>query len=189
MIRQIPNLVTLLRLAFAPVIFEAIWSREYGRALAWLIGAAFTDVADGFLARRLNVVSRAGAYLDPMADKVLLSGTYFILGYDRAIPLWLTAIVFGRDLLMLLFITFAMLVLGERKFPPTVWGKASTAVQILTAFVVLLAGAMDLGPYEGLLKQSLIVLAAAATGWSGVDYLRIGIGMVRNRARQGESPN
>lgn len=179
MIRQIPNLVSILRACLAPIIFQKIWEREYGLALAWLFFAAFTDILDGFLARQLKVVSRWGAYLDPIADKILLSGTYFLLGYDRAIPIWLTVIVFGRDALMLIFIACAMLFKKARDFPPTKWGKLSTMVQIFTAFVILLSGVMYFGTHEALIKTAMIYIAAAATLWSAIDYLRIGINILR----------
>jgi cardiolipin synthase len=188
LIRQLPNLVSVLRLCLAPFVLRAIWNHEYEWALAWLFFAAFTDILDGFLARRLGVVSRSGAYLDPIADKVLLSGTYFVLGYDRVIPLWLTAIVFGRDALMLLFIGAAMTFTTIRNFPPTKWGKLSTAVQILTAFLILLNGVVPFGANERLIRTVLVLMTALATTWSAIDYARIGIGML-HRPRSAETPN
>ncbi len=176
--KQLPNLVSLLRLGMAPFVFRAIWYREYEWALAWLAAAAATDFLDGFLARRLGVTSRVGAYLDPLADKVLLSGTYFMLGYDRVIPLWLPAIVFGRDALMLAFIAYAYFVLGLRRFPPTLWGKLSTLVQIAAAFTILVSGLVFI-EHERLIRQGMMLAAAAATLWSALDYARIGVGMLR----------
>lgn len=188
MIRQIPNLVSLLRLCLAPVVLKAIWEREYHIALGWLIFAAFTDILDGYLARLLHVVSRSGAYIDPIADKVLLSGTYFMLGYDRVIPLWLTAIVFGRDALMLLFIAYAYFVRDLRNFPPTVWGKLSTFVQIFTAFMILLSGVVSLGAQERSIKTILLWAAGAFTVWSAIDYGRIGLRMLQSQ-KSAETPN
>ena len=178
MIRQLPNLVSLLRVALAPVIFQALLRQDFESALWWLILAAFTDFLDGFLARRLGVVSRAGAYLDPIGDKVLLSGTYLILWITGAIPSWLGAIVFGRDGIMLVFIAVAMLARQARDFPPTIWGKLSTVVQILTALVVILSH-VSFGSAVIALRPLSYVLAAAATLWSGLDYLRIGVGILR----------
>ena len=188
MIQQIPNLVSLLRLCLAPFVFRAIWEREYHIALAWLFFAAFTDILDGFLARRLHVVSRTGAYIDPIADKVLLSGTYFMLGYDRVIPLWLTGIVFGRDALMLIAIAYFYFVRGIRSFPPTIWGKLSTFVQIFVAFIILLSGVMSIGAHELQVKTALLWLAGAATVWSAIDYGRIGLGMLTGQ-KSAELPN
>ncbi len=187
MIRHLPNLVTFVRILLAPFIFRAIWNREYEWALVWLFIAAFTDILDGFLARLLKVVSLSGAYLDPIADKFLLSGTYFLLGYDRVVPLWLPAIVFGRDALMLGFIAWAYAARGLRSFPPTIWGKLTTLIQIVTAFVILLSGVVSLGQYERTIRTGLMIIAAAATAWSAIDYLRVGISMLKRQPASGAS--
>ena len=181
MIRYLPNIVSLLRLGLAPVIFRAIWLREYERALLWVVAAGLTDALDGMLARRLNVVSRTGTYLDPIADKVLLSGIYFMLGYDRVIPMWVTAVVLGRDVLMLAFIGLVVTLTPVRSFPPTLWGKLSTVVQIAVAFLVLLKGVMYFGPNERWIRIGLYAATAATPVWSAVDYLRIGLSMLRTR--------
>lgn len=181
MIRHLPNLISLARLLLVPLALRAIWNREYEWALLWCFIAGGSDMLDGFLARRLRVTSRTGAYLDPIADKILLSGIYLVLGYDRVIPWWLTAIVFGRDLLMLVFFIFAFLITSVRDFPPTVWGKLSTAVQIFTAFVILLSGVMSFGPHEFLIKRLVMGAAVAATVWSAIDYLRIGLRILQQR--------
>lgn len=170
------------------MVFRAIWNREYETALLWLVLASFSDILDGFLARRMKVVSRAGAYLDPLADKILLSGTYFLLGYDRVIPIWLTGIVFGRDALMLISIGLIYLFTPLRNFPPTVWGKLSTLVQIVAAFLVMLNGILSFGANERAIRMAIYAIAALATVWSALDYLRIGIAMLR-KVESGKPPN
>lgn len=180
LIRQLPNLISVLRACLAPVVFRAIWNREYENALLWLFLAAFSDILDGWLARRMKVVSRAGAYLDPLADKILLSGTYFLLGYDRVIPMWLTGIVFGRDALMLVSVVLICAFTPLRNFPPTVWGKLSTLVQIVAAFLVMLNGILSFGPDERNIRMAIYIIAALATVWSAIDYLRIGIRMLKS---------
>lgn len=162
-----------------PFALRAIWDREYHWALLWCLIAGASDFLDGFLARRLRVTSPAGAYLDPMADKLLLSGVYLMLGYDRMIPWWLTAVVFGRDALMLIFFAIALLFTKVRQFPPTLWGKLSTALQIVTALIILLSGFMYFGPGERGMKTALIAGTVAATVWSALDYSRIGVRMLR----------
>ena len=110
-----------------------------------------------------------GAYLDPVADKVLLSGTFLTLALSGAIDTWVAVVVIGRDLLILLFAAGAFLFAKSRRdFPPSAWGKASTAVQV--AFVLAVVGhSAGFGirfvvlPLEG--------LTVALTAWSGVDYL------------------
>lgn len=164
---QIPNFLTAARLLAAPFILYLLWTGEYRTALVWFAIASATDMLDGFLARRLRVVSRTGALLDPVADKVLLSGSFLILGLKGIIPFWLMAIVIGRDLLIL---GFALLALARRthgEFPPSAWGKASTAAQI--ACVLFAAG------HEATLTPLIVAtglgwIAAALTLWSGIDY-------------------
>ena len=125
--KQIPNLLTAARLLAAPYILYLLWTGGYRTALVWFAIASATDVLDGFLARRLRVVSKIGALLDPVADKVLLSGSFLILGLRGIIPIWLMVLVLGRDLMILGFAIVALARKIRREFPPSVWGKASTA--------------------------------------------------------------
>lgn len=125
MLRHLPNLISLARIGLVPFALRSIWLREYEWALLWISIAGLSDFLDGFLARRLKAASPAGAYLDPIADKLLLSGAYLVLGWDRVIPLWLTALVFGRDALMLLFIGFALLQTNVRRFPRPSGGSSA----------------------------------------------------------------
>ncbi len=169
------------------MVLSAILNGDPQGALIWLGVAGMTDALDGFLARRLGVRSRTGAYLYPIADKCLLSGVYFALACNRTVPWWLTAIVFGRDAVMLIFIAVVFLFTAVRDFPPTVWGKLSTAVQIVTGILLLLEDAIVFHPASvqriaRAVEQAMIGATAAATLWSAVDYLWIGIGMLR-RAR------
>lgn len=179
MIRALPNLVSLLRLFLVPLALAAIWNRQYERALGWCFIAGISDGLDGFLARRLHAQSRFGAYLDPLADKLLLSGVYLTLGVDRAIPWWLVAVVFGRDALMLIFLALLILFTRHRDFPPSIWGKISTAIQIVTALVILLRRSGLLFEIPGHLELFFMLLTVTATGWSAIHYLWRGLGIVR----------
>jgi cardiolipin synthase len=166
-LKQIPNLLTAARLLAAPYILYLLWTGEYQTALVWFSIASFTDVLDGFLARRLQIVSKIGALLDPVADKVLLSGSFLTLGLKGVIPWWLMAIVLGRDLLILGFAIVALARKIRREFPPSVWGKASTAAQI--AYVLFVAG------HEASITPLMVAIilgwiAATLTLWSGIDY-------------------
>jgi cardiolipin synthase len=191
LLRSIPNLITIARLCLVPLVLRAIWNREYEWALLWCAVAGVTDALDGFLARLFKATSRAGAYLDPIADKLLLSGVYFMLGYDRVIPWWLTAVVFGRDALMLVSIGIAMLTTDLRNFPPTIWGKVSTAIQIVTALMILLKGIMYWSQEWYTVERWLIYLTVVATCWSAAHYLWVGIGMLRRQrhASAQKTPN
>jgi cardiolipin synthase len=166
-LKQIPNLLTAARLLAAPYILYLLWTGEYRTALVWFSIASFTDVLDGFLARRFQAGSRLGALLDPIADKVLLSGSFLMLGLKGVIPLWLMALVLGRDLLILGFVMVALTRKLRRDFPPSVWGKASTAAQI--AYVLFAVG------HEAAISPLIVAtilgwIAATLTLWSGIDY-------------------
>ncbi len=168
--RTLPNLLTLARLVSAPFL---AWLIASGRAEVgiWCLAAAgLTDALDGWLARRFGGVTPLGAYLDPIADKVLAGAVFVALGYAGAAPWWLVGIVFGRDILILavagLFLAFTTV----RTFRPSVWGKLSTLCQLVAAGFALGGLAFPrLG--VGQAAAALMLVAAAATLWSGVDYL------------------
>src|SRR5262245_30649721 len=98
---NLANLFTLARLALVPFIIGDIIHGRHGRALFLFILAAVTDVIDGALARSSSGVTQTGAYLDPIADKCLMSGVFLALGAAGIVPVWFVCVVFGRDLLIL----------------------------------------------------------------------------------------
>jgi cardiolipin synthase len=165
----LPNLFTLARLALAPFVVYQILIRRHMAAAALFAIAAATDLIDGYLARKLHSATSAGAYLDPIADKLLLSGVFLALAIIRSAPLWLVAVILGRDLLILGSSGAALLLTRLRAFPPSVWGKASTFFQILTAVAYLARNAFG-SPALATLCGALIWPAAALTIWSGIDY-------------------
>jgi cardiolipin synthase (CMP-forming) len=165
----LPNLLTILRLLLAPFIFTAIVTGPHKRALVLFVIAALTDGLDGLLARRINQSTALGAYLDPIADKVLLSGVFLSLAIAGSIPSWLVVVIFGRDLLLLASSGIALLFTAFREFRPSLWGKASTFVQIACATVWMAQNAVDL-PWLHTLATSIIWPSAAITIWSGLHY-------------------
>lgn len=171
MIRQIPNLLSLARLAATPFLVYLLLAGERHWALILALTAGLTDAVDGFVARRLGSVSQAGAYLDPIADKVMLSATFLAFGIAGMAPVWLVALVFGRDALMLIAIGAMLLLTRIRKFPPTIWGKLSTFTQIGFVLCVLC----------GVSAPALVWITGAATAWSGAHYFWTGIRMLRAR--------
>jgi len=165
-VKALPNLLSALRLALAPFIFWYLWVGDYGWALLLFAVAALTDYLDGFFARRLVVHSRVGAVLDPVADKVLLSGTYLTLALTGGMPAWIAWIVLGRDALILAGAGALLAFTGKRReFPPSAWGKISTGFQIGFVLAVLL----DVRAAA----QVLLWVVAAVTVWSGIDYARL----------------
>src|SRR5690348_1442369 len=162
----VPNQLTLLRLGFLPLFIILVFYRRYTWALVILILAGLTDSMDGLLARSLNQKTSLGAYLDPIADKLLLSSSFVVLAFNGQIRWWLTILVLGRDVLILTAAAVILVAVGYRPFPPSVYGKITTTVQILLVFVVL-AFAVFPGPVLLVVKQILVYLTAGFTVFSG----------------------
>jgi cardiolipin synthase len=146
-LRTVPNLLSGARLLLAPYIFLLMWRREYVAVLGWFFFCGVTDGIDGWVARRWNAQSKLGAMLDPIGDKLLLSGSFVVLAIDGAMAPWLAILVVGRDVVILLFAA-AVLVFSTKKasFPPSWWGKSSTVAQIcyILALIGHLAGFLPL---------------------------------------------
>lgn len=136
-ILTVPNQLTFLRMAFLPFFIIAIKYERYSIALGILVLAGVSDGLDGLLARNLNQRTRLGAYLDPIADKLLLSSSYFVLALKGKIGWWLAILVLGRDVLLLVACAVILVVVGYRPFPPSIWGKATTFFEILLIVLVL----------------------------------------------------
>ena len=134
-----------------------------------LVIAGLSDGIDGLLARKLNQRSSLGAYLDPIADKLLLSSSFVILAMEKKIAWWLTIIVLSRDILILVVAIVIILIFGYRPFPPSILGKATTMFQIILVFTVVLSAAYpNLPLYK--LKEGLIYLVAALATVSAFQY-------------------
>lgn len=104
----------------------------------WLFGAAaFTDLLDGAVARKFGGVTKFGQYLDPIADKILLVSMYLGLAAGHAIPYWTIYLIFGRDLWIVLMSSIALKFTTYRDLTPSVWGKSSTFLQIMTAIALM----------------------------------------------------
>ena len=137
----VPNQITFLRLGFLPVFLILIAYDRYHWALLVLVVAGLSDGIDGLLARYLNQRSALGAYLDPIADKLLLSSSFIILAFKKKIAWWLTILILSRDILILVVAVVILLVSGYQTFPPSLYGKMTTAFQIVLVFVVVLGAA------------------------------------------------
>jgi len=136
--RTAPNLLTLLRICIAPFLVLAILHGKYPLAFALFVAAGLTDALDGALARILKQRSALGQYLDPVADKILLSTLFLVLMYKRLIPASVTVLVFSRDVGILLVSAILFAAAGRREFKPSMFGKANTLVQIAAIAAVLL---------------------------------------------------
>ena len=166
---SVPNQLTFLRLAFLPFLIISIEYQRYDWALGVLIVAAVSDSLDGILARRLHQKSAVGAYLDPIADKLLLSSSFFMLALEHKIRWWLAILVLGRDVLMLTTAVVILLAVGYVAFPPSIWGKLTTAFQILMVFMVIVLALVE-NPVLRMARQACIWVVAGLTVFSGLHY-------------------
>ncbi len=139
----LPNFITLFRMAIAPFFVLAVNDHDFQLALWIFIVAGSTDAIDGWLARKLHSESVIGAYLDPIADKLLLTVAYVALtipqGQAVVIPLWLAILALFRDFLIMLVALILYVVEGIQRFPPSPLGKATTFMHVATVGMVLLA--------------------------------------------------
>jgi cardiolipin synthase (CMP-forming) len=168
-ILTVPNQLTFLRLAFLPVFLIAIEYERYDLALGILVAAGVSDALDGLLARGLNQRTPLGAYLDPIADKLLLSSSYFILALKGKIAWWLTILVLGRDVLILVACAVILITVGYRPFPPSIWGKATTFFEILLVVLVLVLAIWD-DHSLWVVRHACTYLVAVFLAISGLHY-------------------
>jgi cardiolipin synthase len=161
------NWLTVLRILLIPVFITLLVYRKPGWALVVFGLAAFTDLLDGWVARRHGMASRLGAFLGPSADKLLLTASFVTLTYLKVLPFWITAVVITRDILLVVGALLVHMV-GARIYPRPTWaGKAATFFQILAVLTGLLARYFQL-PVAPLV---VIWLAAFFTVTSGLQYI------------------
>jgi len=165
----VPNQITFLRLGFLPLFLILILYDEFAWALLVLVFVAATDAIDGLLARKLNQKSALGAYLDPIADKLLLSSSFIALAMAKKIGWWLTIMVLSRDVLMLVVATVIIIIQGYRPFPPSLLGKATTFFEIALVFFAVLHAAYP-DPRLEILVPYLSYLVAVLVTISGFHY-------------------
>ncbi|MGO9775753.1 MAG: CDP-alcohol phosphatidyltransferase family protein [Terracidiphilus sp.] len=136
--RTTPNLLTLMRICLAPFLVAAILERHFALSFGLFVGAGLTDALDGLLARYLKQRSMLGEYLDPVADKLLLSTLFLVLMHMSLIPVTVTVLVFGRDVGILVVAAILYAATGRREFTPSLLGKANTLAQVAAVAAVLL---------------------------------------------------
>jgi cardiolipin synthase len=137
-LRQLPNVITVVRvLLVIPTAFCLLTGR-YVEALALMAAAGASDAVDGWLARRLGVVSQFGAALDPLADKILVGVLFIALTVKGVLPLWVAGIAIGRDLVILGGALVYRLMFKHLEFAPTLLSKINTAAQIVVLLLLLL---------------------------------------------------
>ena len=137
-LRSFPNLLTLLRLSFIPFIVSSILEGRYEVALTLFVLAGISDALDGVLARSLGQRTKLGEYLDPIADKLLISTLFLVLSATHRIHWRITVIVFSRDIIILVVCTLVYATTFLRDFSPSIFGKANTVVQIVALGATIL---------------------------------------------------
>ena len=169
-IKTAPNQLTLLRLIFVPFIVNAVIEGHYHVALTLFILAGVSDGLDGLLARALNQKTLLGQYLDPIADKLLLSALFLVLSFEHQIAWLITITVFSRDLIILVVCTLLYMTTELRDFRPSIYGKMNTVAQIAALFFVLLDRIISgYGITE--VKKSLLWATFALTIFSALHYV------------------
>ena len=133
-----PNSLTLLRMIFLPFIVINLLKHDFKWALALFVFAGLSDGLDGLLARTLHQQTVLGQYLDPIADKLLMSTLFLVLSIEHTIPWKYTVVVFSRDISILLISGVLFMIAGLRDFRPSIFGKANTFAQVGAIFFVLL---------------------------------------------------
>ena len=167
------NQLTLLRLALVPVFALCMFYDRPGWALAAFAAAAVTDLFDGLVARWFRQQTTLGAWLDPMADKLLLLTMFVMLtlpfGQSNRLPVWLTVFVISRDVGIILTVAIVNLAVGPRTFRPSIFGKAATAIYLMTGVATLWFNYLRT---PSPVVTAFIYASLAITVVSGVDYLR-----------------
>ena len=167
--RDIPNIISVLRILLVVPVVLLLAKREFGLALVLFALAGISDGLDGYLAKRNRWDSRLGSILDPLADKALLVSSYLILGWLGEIPVWLVVVVLARDAVIITGALAYHYFIEQYEMDPTVLSKLNTLSQILLVLAVVFS--LGLYPLPQTLIVALIYLVTATTVVSGANYV------------------
>jgi len=165
-----PNQITLLRLIFIPFVIITVLDDNWPWALGLLIAAGLSDALDGLLARTLHQQTLLGQYLDPLADKLLLSSLFLVLSVVKKIPWKYTVLVFSRDVCIVATAVVLYATVGFRDFRPSIFGKINTVCQIAAVFFVILAQVVPVSSVL-LLEKVFLYATFIFTLVSGIHYI------------------
>jgi cardiolipin synthase (CMP-forming) len=178
---NIPNFLSLLRIILVPVVVIFLIQGSYGKALFSFTLAGLTDALDGALARLLNCQTVLGSYLDPIADKLLLTASFVTLSILGVIPSWLTVVVISRDFIILIGIALLSMISVPYVIKPAFVGKVTTALQIGTIFL-----ALSFKAFSRYVSNDWIIILYWLTGIftiaSGLTYIIRGIKIINTDA-------
>ncbi len=176
---NIPNILTIIRILLIPLFIISLLRGLISFALLIFTLAAISDGLDGLFARYFNQHTELGAYLDPIADKLLLTSSFICLAVLGMLPNWLTVIVITRDILIVLGLAIFIMTDIKFKINPSLASKLTTVTQLVTVIWVLLnpqfSGAL-------LMKRMVIWTTAATTIFSGFHYIYIGMNIIQEGA-------
>lgn len=178
---NVPNSLTVLRILLVPVFVGFLVYERYHAALLTLLIAALTDGLDGTIARMANQRTIIGAYLDPLADKLLLMSAFLSLAALHLIPVWGVILVVSRDAILLAGTLVAHVTDSPVDVSPTVLGKATTFTQIVYVVMVLLHAAQYI---DASLLSPVLVIMASCTALSGLHYLYRGVVQLNGKGRE-----
>ena len=167
-----PNLLSSLRVAMVPLFIIAMIEGRPAWALALFGLAGITDLLDGYVARFYQQQSVLGAYLDPAADKLLVTSAFILLSWPGvhqgiAIPIWVTVLVITRDIIIVTVALIVRLTVGLRKFPPSRISRWNTGFQLAAVLVYLMTGLTD---RVDLLARGVLAVMVLLTAASGLEY-------------------
>ncbi len=167
--RAAPNLLTMMRLFIIPFLVIEILDGHYEMAFALFMLAGISDALDGLLARWLSQRTTLGQYLDPIADKLLLSTLFVVLTHVGLVPRYVTVLVFSRDLGILLISTLLFATGALRDFRPSLFGKLNTLTQII-ALITVLCGKIFASPAVDMVRDGFIRAIAVMAPLSAAQY-------------------
>jgi cardiolipin synthase len=184
-ILTLPNLLSVFRILLVPVFLWSLLNRKSFEALLLFFLAGLTDVLDGWTARIWHQRTKIGTILDPAGDKLLMATSYVVLSISSLatpnfIPIWLTVVVFARDLLIVTGAFIAYLSWKQKIFMPSLLGKISTICQVGTVFLVLLLNFYRVAPWY---MRGVYYLTLLATLASGVHYFIYGLQTLHQRRK------
>jgi cardiolipin synthase (CMP-forming) len=168
----IPNLITLFRIILTPLLIIFLIQGNYRKALAVFILAGVSDLADGLIARTWQQKSRLGSYLDPLADKILMSASFVTLSIYHQIPSWLTVVVLSRDVALAMGVVVFQLADIPLRIRPSLAGKWTTTFQLITVGFVLLN---KIWAFPPLALPIFFWITGILTTVSGLQYFYRGI--------------
>ena len=164
--------MTVVRIILIPVFITAVIYKKYQQALLLFVLAAITDLLDGYIARITNQKTALGTFLDPLADKLLLTSSFMLFSFYGWIPLWLTITVISRDFIVVIGWLLLYMITHDVRIEPLLLGKTAIAFQLITLTLVLLSINM---PSIRPPKEFFFAATAALTAVSGIQYIYKGL--------------